>query len=215
MALTPEQVKELKAQLFQQVQNMSEPQKSQAIEQINAMSAEALESMIKQQQARSGGGKGGADDEGEQKGVFRMIIDKEIPSKVVAENEDCLAVLDIKPISKGHTVIITKKQAKDEKSIPSSAFKLAKAITKNFKKKLKAKDSLVAAEQKFGEYILNVIPIYDKPLSLSSPRTDAPKEELEKTLDLIKVIEKLKKKIQKIKIKKQKLDVVKMERRIP
>jgi histidine triad (HIT) family protein len=214
MALTPEQVKELKAQLFQQVQSMPEPQKSQAIEQINVMSAEALESMIKQQQSRQGKGGTGDEDE-EQKGVFRMIIDKEIPSKVVAENEDCLAVLDIKPISKGHTVIITKKQAKEEKSIPSSAFKLAKTITKNFKKKLKAKDSLVAPELKFGEYILNVIPIYDKPLSLSSPRTDAPKEELEKTLELIKVIEKIKKKIQKIKIKKQKLEVVKMERRIP
>lgn len=211
MALTPEQVKELKAQLFQQVQNMSEPQKSQAIEQINSMSAEALESMIKQQQTKQGQG----GEEGPEKGVFRMIIDKEIPSKTVAENEDCIAVLDIKPISPGHTVIIPKKEAKDEKSIPSSIFKLAKAITKQLKKKLKAKDSAILPETKFSEWILNVIPIYDKPLSLSSPRKDASKEELEKQAESLKIVEKLKKKPKLIKIKKQKLEVVKMERRVP
>lgn len=210
MALTPEQVKELKDQLREQVKSLPDQQKQAALQQIEAMTSETLESMIKQQQSRQGG-----EDEGPQKGVFRMIIDKEIPSKVVAENEDCLAVLDIKPISPGHTVIIPKKEAKDQKSIPSSAQKLAKAITKNFKKKLKAKDSLIAPETKFNEWILNVIPIYDKPVSLSSPRKDAPKEELEKTADLIKVVEKLKKKVQKIKIKKQKLEVVKMQRRIP
>lgn len=214
MALTPEQVKELKAQLSQQIQHMPPEQQKQAQEQIDNMTAETLESMIKQQQARQGKGEDG-EDEGPQKGVFRMIIDKEIPSKVVAENEDCLAVLDIKPISPGHTVIIPKKEAKDQKSIPSSAFKLAKAITKNLKKKLKAKDSLIAPEVKFSEYILNVIPIYDKPLSLSSPRKETPKEELEKTADLIKIVEKLKKKPQVIKIKKQKLEIIKMERRIP
>jgi len=41
--------------------------------------------------------------------VFCKIAKKEIPSNIVWEDENFIAFFDIKPLSKGHTLIIPKK----------------------------------------------------------------------------------------------------------
>ncbi len=43
-------------------------------------------------------------------GIFAKIVDGEIPSYKVAENEDFLAFLDINPLAEGHTLVIPKKE---------------------------------------------------------------------------------------------------------
>ena len=45
--------------------------------------------------------------------IFQKIINKEIPANIVYETEESLAFLDIKPVNKGHTLVIPKKPAKD------------------------------------------------------------------------------------------------------
>ncbi len=42
--------------------------------------------------------------------LFLKIISREIPAHIIWENETHLAFLDIKPIQKGHTLVIPKKQ---------------------------------------------------------------------------------------------------------
>ena len=42
--------------------------------------------------------------------LFTKIVNSEIPSWKVAENDDFLAFLDIAPVSKGHTLVIPKKE---------------------------------------------------------------------------------------------------------
>ncbi|WP_418991260.1 HIT family protein [Alistipes sp.] len=42
--------------------------------------------------------------------VFSRIIAGEIPSYKVAENEDYYAFLDINPLTKGHTLVVPKKE---------------------------------------------------------------------------------------------------------
>jgi histidine triad (HIT) family protein len=42
--------------------------------------------------------------------IFSRIIKGEIHSYKIAENEHCLAFLDINPLKKGHTLVIPKKQ---------------------------------------------------------------------------------------------------------
>ena len=42
--------------------------------------------------------------------VFTKIINGEIPCYKIAENEHCFAFLDISPLAKGHTLVITKKE---------------------------------------------------------------------------------------------------------
>ncbi len=42
--------------------------------------------------------------------IFTKIVQGEIPSYKVAEDEDFLAFLDINPLAKGHTLVIPKKE---------------------------------------------------------------------------------------------------------
>ena len=40
--------------------------------------------------------------------IFDKIINKEIPAKIIYEDDDVLAFLDISPTTKGHTLVISK-----------------------------------------------------------------------------------------------------------
>ena len=63
MALTPEEISDLKKQLAEQIQHLPEAQRAEAQKQIDNMSPEALESMLQQQQAQ----------QGPQKPIFRIF----------------------------------------------------------------------------------------------------------------------------------------------
>ena len=200
MTLTPEQIKELKSQLSEQIKNLPENQKAEAQKQIDSMSSEALETMIKQQQS--------------QQQIFRSIIEGKIPSKKIEENSSGLAVLEIKPNSRGHTIIIPKKQVKTPEKIPKSIFKLAEKISKRIIKKLKARDVQVQSQFLFGETIINLIPIYDNPLTIDSPRENATEKDLEEIYKKIHLVKKAKV-IKITKKKPKKSEVIKLSRKIP
>lgn len=42
--------------------------------------------------------------------IFTRIINREIPGHIVAEDEDCIAFLDINPLVIGHTLVVPKKE---------------------------------------------------------------------------------------------------------
>ncbi len=42
--------------------------------------------------------------------IFTKIINREIPSHIVAEDQDYLAILDINPLVLGHTLVVPKKE---------------------------------------------------------------------------------------------------------
>jgi len=202
MALTKEQIKELKSRLLSQTQHLSSEQKSQAEEQINSMSPESLELMLKQQNTSS------------QK-IFRMLVEKQIPSVSLGENEKAIAILSTKSISKGHVLIIPKEPITNEKDIPKEAHALSEIISKKLISSLKASSTSIIPEKNFGETIINIIPVYDKSLDLNSPRKDVSLEELEKLKIEINV-ERIISTPQKIKIeKKTKNEIVKLKRRVP
>ncbi|MEN8124907.1 MAG: HIT family protein [Bacteroidota bacterium] len=70
--------------------------------------------------------------------IFTKIVQGEIPSYKIAENEDFYAFLDINPNAKGHTLVVPKKEVNkifdlDEKTylgLMQFAYKIAKAIEK-------------------------------------------------------------------------------------
>jgi len=70
--------------------------------------------------------------------IFTKIIEGEIPSYKVAENDDYFAFLDIDPNSKGHTLVVPKKEENkifdlNEDSylkLMQFTYKVAKAIEK-------------------------------------------------------------------------------------
>ncbi len=73
--------------------------------------------------------------------IFCKIVSKEIPSEVLYENEDVIAVLDINPIHFGHALIIPKQHCDDFLDLPDGAYhsilQAAKIVTKALVQSLK------------------------------------------------------------------------------
>ncbi len=53
--------------------------------------------------------------------IFCKIINKEIPSNIVYEDDNFLAFLDINPLSVGHTLVIPKKHYRWVWDVPATA----------------------------------------------------------------------------------------------
>jgi len=54
--------------------------------------------------------------------IFTKIINGEIPCYKVAENEHCLAFLDIMPRTKGHTLVVPKKEVDQLFDLPEADY---------------------------------------------------------------------------------------------
>jgi len=201
MTLTQEQIKKLKQHLSKQIQHLPLEQKKQAQSQIDSMSPQALETMLKQEQAQS---------------PFRAIVSKKLPSTILEENEDAIAVLEINPISEGHTLIIPKKQITDKNKVPQTIKKFTEKISSQIQSSLEAKKIHSISELKFGEIIIDIIPEYTSPISLQSKRKKTSPQALEKLAEKIKKpIIKIENKVKKIKTPLKKTEKITKSRRIP
>ncbi len=147
MALSPEEVEEVKAQLFSQIENLPEEQQQNARQQIESMNPEQLEEFLVKNKLIK-----------EKECIFCSIVKEETPSYKIAENEEAIAILDINPVSEGHTLIIPKEH-KPVESNPST-LQLAKEVSKILKEKLKAENIKIENANVQGHGIINVIPIY-------------------------------------------------------
>ncbi|MCL2475679.1 HIT family protein [Candidatus Bathycorpusculum sp.] len=62
--------------------------------------------------------------------IFCKIIQKTVPSSILYEDNTVLAFLDIKPLSKGHTLVIPKNHYADIFDIPKNDLQEIYAVTK-------------------------------------------------------------------------------------
>lgn len=196
--LSAEEIQDLKQQLSDQIQHLPPEKKAAAQAQIDQMSPEALESMLKQQSSKA------------PQEILRSIVNGDIPSKKIDENKEAIAVLEIKPLSKAHVLIIPKKKV-TLGELPKEALALAKKVTKKINSKYKPIGIQTLPEKKFGEQVLNVVPYYKEPLTLQSSRYDATEKELDETYKALKSTPKK----EVIKQTKKKSDVIQLKRKIP
>ncbi|MEK6858699.1 MAG: HIT domain-containing protein [Nanoarchaeota archaeon] len=206
MALTPQEIQELKKQLSSQIQHLPEDQREEAQQQIDEMSPEALELMLNQQKTKQ-----------PEKNIMRLIVNGSLPSKKIDANKYALAVLDIRPVSQGHVLIIPLSAVTAKQQVPTQAFTLAKKIAKRMKSKLAPEGIEIQTETKFKEQVINVIPCYEKPLSITSPRYEATAEELDKMQKRLAAKER-KPRVKKQAVKQepsQKKDTIILKHRIP
>ena len=104
--------------------------------------------------------------------IFCKIINKEIPAKLVYEDDEFFAMLDIAPATKGHVLVLPKEHAtnmlelSDEKL--SRILIVAKKIVNAMKQVYNFTDFNIIqnngeiAGQSVGHYHLHIIPRYDK-----------------------------------------------------
>ena len=130
--------------------------------------------------------------------IFCKITEREIPSKIIFENDSILAFLDISPISKGHTIVIPKNHYSNLEDIPNyeltELYKEVKNIATLIHKKLKIdgynilQNNFTAAGQVIQHFHIHIIPRYydDKKFQIKIPRTQASEEELNVVENILK-----------------------------
>ena len=182
MSLTPEQSAEIKKQLLQQVEQLPQENKAEIREYIKQLNPKQLEEFLKQNKIEMRAQ--GLAQEGQQsdKPIFQAIVEGEIPSYKLDENTKAIAILELNPLSKGHSIVLPKKQVPTEK-IPKSAMSLAQKIAKKIKSKLKPEDIKIETSS-FQDYpMINIIPIY-KDLKLEKKKAE--ESELQKIQEKLK-----------------------------
>ena len=125
--------------------------------------------------------------------IFNKIINKEIPSNIIYEDEDVLAFLDISQATKGHTLVVPKKEtesvltANDDtiSKLNIVAAKLARELIQIFD--AEGANILTNANEVAGQtvfhYHVHIIPRYKKEELKFSP--------LENDVDIEEVYEKI------------------------
>ncbi len=184
--LPKEQLEKIKEQLLKQVEGFPEPQKTSMKTQMEGMDDEQFEEfLIKNNLISVQNNSNGNSINTSQSSPFRMIIEGKIPSYKLAENSKAIAVLEINPITKGHSIVIPKKATK-ENDIPSQAFSLANKIAKKIKDKLKCPKVNISTSEVLGEGIIQILPVYNDE-HLGMPRKKATEEELKAHKELLEI----------------------------
>ncbi len=131
--------------------------------------------------------------------IFCKIVNGDIPSYKIYEDDRVFAFLDIKPLSKGHTLVLPKEHFENVFDIPKDLyaymFEVAKNISANIKEKYKPEGIFInqnngeMAGQSVPHIHIHVKPIYnesqkhreeDKRMQLST-------EEMEKICNDLKI----------------------------
>lgn len=202
--LSEEQVKEIKKQLVAQLEKTNLPNKEEIKNSINHMNPSQLEEFLKENQIE-------AKQENKISCIFCAIAKNQIPSYKIAENKNAIAVLEINPLSKGHTIIIPLTHESIEKS-PASVLSLAKKTAKKIKSKLKPEDVKLETSSIQGHGIINIIPIY-KDGELKQKK--ASEEELREIQEKLVSKKREKKTPKEKKLEKSFSNLIKIPRRIP
>ncbi|MBS3079328.1 hypothetical protein J4218_04355 [Candidatus Pacearchaeota archaeon] len=181
MAFLPEEAEEIKRQLLEQVEKLPNENKESIKEYIKSLNHQQLDEFLKKNkiQISEKGLEQEAPEEAEKNGkpsecIFCQIIKNKIPSYKLSENKKSIAILEINPLSKGHSIILPIEHVKIEK-LPKSSLSIAQKLAKRIKKKLKPEDLKIETSSFMGHALINIIPIYkDIPLK----KTQATEEEL-------------------------------------
>jgi histidine triad (HIT) family protein len=217
MELNQEQIEGFKKQIIQQITtNFSEDKKAPAIERIKAMNNEEFMDFLKKNKLIESDSNEEDEETGKlssQETPFRLIAEGKLPSYKIDENKEGIAVLEINPVSKGHVLIIPKKAVLSPAKMPKSILSLAKNIAKKIEKEFKPKEVLISTNNSLGEIIVNLLPVYSNE-TLSSPRKQASKDELESLKDVLGRKSKVEK-VKPPKIKKIEESKIWFPRRIP
>ena len=204
--LTKEQIHQVKEQLFKQLENWPESQREAAKEQISSMSDEELEQfLIKNKMIKSGESE---QNENNQECIFCSIIKNEIPNYKLDEKENAIAVLEINPISKGHTLIIPKVHINSE-HLTSDMFSFGEEISQKIKHILKPKKVEAKVTELFNHAIINILPVYKDETFKSARKKEKPEELKRIQEDLMQEIKTKKEKQDKK--TKEKIEVKKIE----
>lgn len=123
--------------------------------------------------------------------IFTKIINGEIPSYKIAENDQFYAMLDIRPLAKGHTLVIPKKEndyiydLDDDTLVGLNLFAKKVALAVNKAIECKRVGVLVIGTEVPHTHI-HLIPFQrEEQMAITSPRLDLDAEEMKEIQEMI------------------------------
>ena len=128
--------------------------------------------------------------------IFCKIINHEIPSAVVYEDEQCLAILDISQVTKGHTLVMPKKHYANllecDEDTAAHLMKVTKKLAAQIKERTGAEgvnilnNNGVVAGQTVEHLHIHIIPRYSDQDSFVCEFRESEKQDLDQVLALIR-----------------------------
>lgn len=159
-----EDLNNIKKKLLEQISKQYD--KNKAIDfsnKINAMNDEEFLEFLKQQ--------GLIQDENgnSQQCIFCALAKGQMPRTEYLENEKAITILELNPISKGHSLVIPKDHITEEKDIPKEAKELAEKTKEELQRTFNPQRIDIITKKIMGHQIINVLPIYSSE-NMNSPR---------------------------------------------
>lgn len=169
----------IKKKLLEQISKQYDKDKATNFSnKINAMNDEEFLYFLKQQGLIQ-------DENGDsQQCIFCALAKGQMPRTEYLENEKAIAILELNPISKGHSLIIPKEHIKKEEEIPKEAIELAEKAKKELERTFKPQRIDLIPKNIMGHQIINILPIYSSE-NMNSPRKKETPEILAKLKEKI------------------------------
>lgn len=174
MVITEEESSKIKKHLLAQLNNFPEERRSQIKDQINSMTPEQVEIFVEKNNLTHLGGKC----------IFCSIIAGKTKSYKIDKDKNNIAILELNPLSKGHSLIIPKEHLE---KIPDSANQLTQEVAKRLQEKFKPEKIKLNEINIMGHALLEIIPIYGD----EKQRHQATEEELQELQEKIKELKKV------------------------
>ena len=178
--LTDEQAQSIKTHLLEQLDNFPEEQRKIIKHKILSMNNEELTEFLKENNLNAS-----KEKEETQKCIFCAITKKKIKSFILDEDKEYLAILELNPMSKGHTLVIPKEHFSTDK-LPENSIEFAKKVASHISDKLKPDDIQFQKNEVLGHANLEIIPVYGEEKLERRRATEEELVELSKILQLEK-----------------------------
>jgi histidine triad (HIT) family protein len=173
--LTDEQAKQIKQQLISKLPNFPKDKRPEMEKKIKSLSNKALLEFLEQNNLLG-------DLTSEENCIFCSIVNKKTPSHRIVESEESIAVLELNPITTGHTLVIPRKHIQE---IPISIHEVADKTAEVLKQKLNAKGIKKQEANIMGHQFINLIPIYTDEDENRTKRVPANEKDLKEIQKII------------------------------
>jgi histidine triad (HIT) family protein len=124
--------------------------------------------------------------------IFSKIIRREIPAYIVAEDDDCIAFLDVFPLAKGHTLVVPKKEIDylfdAEDALLAQLITFSRRVAKAVEKAIPCKRIGVAViGLEVPHAHIHLIPLQSvEDINFSRAKLRLPEEEMQSVADAIR-----------------------------
>ncbi len=167
--MTPkEQIEKIRRDLKEQLKKLPPEKREEITSEVENLTDEELITFLTEQGMIQAGGT--------QKCIFCEIASKERISWIIDECEEAIAVLELRPLTKGHTLIIPKVHLEKEELISEGIQDFTKKVEEILKEKLAVKKIQREPLQIFGHQMISLIP---ESSEKNIERIEASEEELQ------------------------------------